>query len=177
MLCIFDTLARQDGTVDTVRALFTFNTATTQPPPKQTTNPHTKPPDPKQWFDAIDKDKDGKLTAPELQSALQLGGLNFSLATTAHIIRIHDRSGSGAISFEEFVDLEAFLKNVQASYEYFDSRGTGFLTPDDIGAALAHAGYRLDKPALASVFSRFDPTRRGALGLAEFLALTLFLRR
>jgi Ca2+-binding EF-hand superfamily protein len=40
-----------------------------------------------QWFDAIDKDRNGKLTAMELQSALQLGGLNFSLATVAHIIR------------------------------------------------------------------------------------------
>ena len=38
-------------------------------------------------------------------------------------------------------------------------------------------GYQLDRPALQAVFARFDPTRRGALGLAEFLALTLFLRR
>jgi hypothetical protein len=29
----------------------------------------------------------GRLTAMELQAALQLGGLNFSLATVAHIIR------------------------------------------------------------------------------------------
>jgi hypothetical protein len=26
------------------------------------------------------------------------------------------------------------------------------------------------------VFARFDPTRRGELGMAEFLAMTLFLR-
>jgi hypothetical protein len=40
-----------------------------------------------QWFNAIDRDRNGHLTAVELQSALQLGGLNFSLATVAHIIR------------------------------------------------------------------------------------------
>jgi Ca2+-binding EF-hand superfamily protein len=40
-----------------------------------------------QWFDAIDRDRDGHLAPKELQSALQLGGLNFSLATVAHIIR------------------------------------------------------------------------------------------
>lgn len=39
------------------------------------------------------------------------------------------------------------------------------------------AGYQLDHPALQAVFQRFDPTRSSALGLAEFLALTLFLRR
>ncbi len=36
---------------------------------------------------STDKDKNGLLTPGELQSALQLGGLNFSLATVAHIIR------------------------------------------------------------------------------------------
>jgi hypothetical protein len=45
-----------------------------------------RPPTPK-WYDAIDKDHNGKLTVTELQAALQLGGLNFSLATVAHIIR------------------------------------------------------------------------------------------
>ncbi|KAI8464585.1 MAG: EF-hand [Monoraphidium minutum] len=129
-----------------------------------------------QWFLAIDKDKNGRLTAMELQSALQLGGLNFSLATVAHIIRIHDRSNTGAISFDEFCKLHEFLTNVQHSFEYFDQDRSGSLSYDEIYNALTHAGYQLDKPALQAVFQRFDPARGGSLGLAEFLALTLFLR-
>lgn len=66
-----------------------------------------------QWFDAIDKDGNGQLTPMELQAALQLGHLNFSLATVAHIIRIHDKTGSGTISFDEFGKLHEFLTNVQ----------------------------------------------------------------
>lgn len=66
-----------------------------------------------QWFDAIDKDGNGQLTPMELQQALQLGHLNFSLATVAHIIRIHDKTGSGTISFDEFGKLHEFLTNVQ----------------------------------------------------------------
>lgn len=128
------------------------------------------------WFDAIDKDRNGKLTAAELQSALQLGGLTFSLATVAHIIRIHDRANSGAIGFDEFVKLHVFLSQVQQSFEYFDADRSNSLDYDEISSALAHAGYQLDRPALQAVFARFDPTRSGALGLAEFLALTLFLR-
>ncbi|GBF91885.1 hypothetical protein Rsub_04990 [Raphidocelis subcapitata] len=130
----------------------------------------------RQWFDAIDKDHNGKLTAVELQSALQLGGLNFSLATVAHIIRIHDRSNSGSIAFDEFIKLHEFLTNVQHSFEYFDGDRDGRLAFEEISSALSHAGYQLDRPALQAVFARFDPTRSGALGLAEFLALTLFLR-
>lgn len=130
----------------------------------------------RQWFLAIDSDKNGVLTAMELQRALQLGGLNFSLATVAHIIRIHDTTGSGTISFNEFAKLHEFLTNVQTSFDYFDHDRSNSLDLEEISGALAHAGYQLDKPALQAVFARFDPTRRGALGLAEFLALTLFLR-
>lgn len=128
------------------------------------------------WFDAIDRNRNGALGAVELQNALQLGGLNFSLATVAHIIRIHDRSGRGAIAFSDFSRLHEFLTNVQHSFEYFDRDRSGSLSYDEIFAALQHAGYTLERQALQAVFKRFDPAKSGALGLAEFLALTLFLR-
>lgn len=129
-----------------------------------------------QWFLAIDKDKNGRLTATELQSALQLGGLNFSLSTVAHIIRIHDRANRGSITFDEFTKLHEFLTNVQASFDYFDHDRSNSLSYDEIHSALSHAGYQLDRPALQAVFVRFDPGRSGALDLTSFLALTLFLR-
>jgi cell division FtsZ-interacting protein ZapD len=66
-----------------------------------------------QWFDAIDKDGNGQLSPRELQAALEMGHLNFSLVTVAHIIRIHDKTGSGNISFDEFGKLHEFLTNVQ----------------------------------------------------------------
>lgn len=49
----------------------------------------------------------------ELQAALALGKLNLSLATVASIIRVHDTSGSGTITFAEFGRLHEFLTNVQ----------------------------------------------------------------
>jgi Ca2+-binding EF-hand superfamily protein len=128
------------------------------------------------WFDAIDRNRNGALGPVELQNALQLGGLNFSLATVAHIIRIHDRTSRGAISFPDFARLHDFLSNVQHSFEYFDKDKSGSLSYDEIFAALQHAGYTLERQALQAVFQRFDPARSQALGLAEFLALTLFLR-
>eukprot|EP00775_Hariotina_reticulata_P010919 gene10918-11074_t len=130
----------------------------------------------RKWFDAIDKDSNNELTAKELQAALQLGGLNFSLATVAHIIRIHDKTGSGSISFEEFGQLHEFLTNVQQSFEFFDKDRSNTLNYDEISCALQHAGYKLDHTALKVVFNRFDPSRSGCLQLTEFLALTLFMR-
>jgi Ca2+-binding EF-hand superfamily protein len=42
---------------------------------------------PLQWFDTVDASRDGKIDAKELQSALQLGNLNFSLQAVAMMIR------------------------------------------------------------------------------------------
>eukprot|EP00879_Flechtneria_rotunda_P002558 GHRR01002757.1.p1 GENE.GHRR01002757.1~~GHRR01002757.1.p1 ORF type:complete len:174 (+),score=50.96 GHRR01002757.1:213-734(+) len=130
----------------------------------------------RKWFQAIDKDGNNELTSIELQAALQLGNLNFSLATVAHIIRIHDKTGSGTINFEEFGKLHEFLTHVQQSFEYFDRDRSGTLNFDEVTNALQHAGYKLDPPALRVIFNRFDPSRSGSLQLTEFLALTLFMR-
>lgn len=50
-----------------------------------------------QWFDAIDKDRSGHLDVHELQAALALGSLNFSLKTTQAIIRLHDHDGRSVV--------------------------------------------------------------------------------
>lgn len=40
-----------------------------------------------QWFEKVDKDGSGHITAVELQQALEEGGMFFSVGTAAHIIR------------------------------------------------------------------------------------------
>jgi EF hand len=40
-----------------------------------------------QWFRAIDRDGNGTLDSMELQRALALGNLHFSLQATSHMIR------------------------------------------------------------------------------------------
>jgi Ca2+-binding EF-hand superfamily protein len=151
-----------------------------------------------EWFNAIDKDQNGHLTVVELQSALQLAGMNFSLSTVAHIIRIHDRDNSGTITLDEFQKLNRFLSKIQAAFEHFDMDGNGTLEYNELHMALVHAGkvnarsrfvcayvnavlpratgYTLDRLTLQHVFERFDPTSSGRMELAVFFAVTLFLR-
>ena len=66
--------------------------------------------------------------------------MNFSLSSVAHIIRIHDRDGSGSITLDEFEKLHDFLSNIQTSFEYFDKDRNGTLSYDEIHMALTHAG-------------------------------------
>lgn len=50
-----------------------------------------------QWFAKIDANSSGTLDVMELQRALALGGLNFSLKTVQAMMRLHDRSGDGQV--------------------------------------------------------------------------------
>ena len=57
----------------------------------------------------MDIDRSGKISVQELQRALAMGNLCFSLSTVAHMIRVHDTSGRGEIDFEEF---RTFFSNI-----------------------------------------------------------------
>lgn len=52
------------------------------------------------WVLDTDTNRSGTLDVMELQKALALGGLNFSLKTVQAMMRLHDKDGSGNISFE-----------------------------------------------------------------------------
>jgi programmed cell death protein 6 len=58
-----------------------------------------------QWFDTVDADRSNAIDVKELQRALQMGNLNFSLQAVAMMIRLHDRDRSGTIDFNEFQTL------------------------------------------------------------------------
>eukprot|EP01024_Parvocaulis_polyphysoides_P036599 TRINITY_DN32547_c1_g1_i4.p1 TRINITY_DN32547_c1_g1~~TRINITY_DN32547_c1_g1_i4.p1 ORF type:complete len:218 (+),score=0.69 TRINITY_DN32547_c1_g1_i4:2-655(+) len=130
----------------------------------------------RQWFDAIDQDRNGCLDAMELQRALALGQLHFSLQTVAHMIRIHDRDNNGTISFDEFHRLHGFLINMQNSFRYFDKDKSGELSLAEVHQALLHARFNLDQTAFYTLCRAFDPNRSGTLGLPAYIAMTLFLQ-
>jgi hypothetical protein len=66
-----------------------------------------------QWFDTVDESRDGKIDVKELQRALQMGNLNFSLQAVAQMIRCAHRSVahlrqllySGQFSFQRLVKI------------------------------------------------------------------------
>lgn len=53
-------------------------------------------------------------------------GLVFSLQTIMQLINLHSPfSKDGTLSFEEFKGVQAFLRNIQASFQYFDTSRNG----------------------------------------------------
>lgn len=102
-----------------------------------------------QWFRTVDKSGDGNIDVKELQQALALGNLHFSLQAVAMMIRLHDRDRSGSIDFNEFQSLHKFLMNMQQAFQYFDRDRSGALDRGEVFSALQHAGAHRTARALA----------------------------
>lgn len=114
------------------------------------------------------------MTAAELQRALGLGNLQFSLMACAQMVRMHDRDGSGTISFDEFATLHAQLTEIRQAFTTA-ARGTDSITADQVAQLVAQQGYRLEGPAVQALCRSFDPDRNGRFGLPEYTMLCVFL--
>ncbi|KAM0007521.1 putative EF-hand domain-containing protein [Helianthus debilis subsp. tardiflorus] len=54
----------------------------------------------KDWFDRVDSDKTGSITAIQLQRALAVGNLQFPITIVQQMIRMYDFDRNGTMSFE-----------------------------------------------------------------------------
>ncbi|XP_016472997.1 uncharacterized protein LOC107794953 isoform X1 [Nicotiana tabacum] len=104
----------------------------------------------REWFDRVDSEKIGSVTAIQLKSAFAIGNLEFPISVVQQMIRMYDFDRNGTMSFEEFVELNKFLLKVQHVFSDLE-RGRGFLVPDDVYEALIKIGFQLDSPALYTV--------------------------
>ncbi|KAL2346008.1 hypothetical protein Fmac_000008 [Flemingia macrophylla] len=129
----------------------------------------------REWFDRVDSEKSGSITAVQLKTALGAGNLEFPLSVVQQMIRMHDFDRNGTMSFDEFVALNKFLLKVQHAFSDLE-RGRGFLVPDDVFKALVKIGFMLDSPAFYSVCESFDQSKNGKFQLDDFISICIFLQ-
>ncbi|KAL4436914.1 hypothetical protein ABPG75_004053 [Micractinium tetrahymenae] len=127
-----------------------------------------------QWFNAIDTDRTGSITPAELQRAMALGNLHFSLMACAQMVKLHDRDNSGCIGLAEFRSLHMQLTEIRTAFSAAAGGGDA-LSQQQVEQLVQQQGYRLELPALKALCSSFDPDRNGRFGLPEYTMLCLFL--
>ncbi|XP_021670567.1 uncharacterized protein LOC110657606 isoform X2 [Hevea brasiliensis] len=126
----------------------------------------------REWFERVDSEKTGSITATQLMSALAVGNLQFPLSIVQQMIRMYDFDRNGTMSFEEFVALNKFLLKVQHAFSDLE-RDRGYLLPDDVYEALVKIGFTLDSPAF---YTSFDQKKNGRFRLDDFISLCIFLQ-
>ncbi|KAE8808422.1 sorcin-like [Hordeum vulgare] len=123
----------------------------------------------REWFDRVDAAGTGNVTAPQLQSALAVGNLDFPLSVVQQMIRMYDFDRNGTMSFQDII-------LVYFSYPLLNFRGRGFLSLEDVYEALIKLGFSLDSPAFYTVCESFDRSKKGMVRLDEFISICIFVQ-
>ncbi|KAG7978435.1 hypothetical protein I3843_05G082900 [Carya illinoinensis] len=129
----------------------------------------------REWFERVDSEKTGNITAPLLKRALAVGNLEFPLSVVQQMIRMYDFDRNGTMSFDEFVALNKFLLKVQQAFSDLE-RARGYIVPDEVYEALVKIGFSLDTPAFYTVCESFDQKKNGRFRLDDFISLCIFLQ-
>ncbi|KAJ7349208.1 hypothetical protein DFH08DRAFT_959378 [Mycena albidolilacea] len=107
-----------------------------------------------QYFSAVDQDKSGSISVPELQSALVNGNwTRFDLDTVKMLMGIFDTDRSGTIDFKEFVGLWKYISDWQNVFRHFDRDGSGSIEGRELAEAMKSFGYNLS-PAILTLVER-----------------------
>ncbi|KAI6111988.1 hypothetical protein EDD16DRAFT_1605411 [Pisolithus croceorrhizus] len=99
--------------------------------------------DPALWgrFSSVDTDRDGAITATELQSALANSDLSpFDIDTIKLLMDFFDHDRDGMIGFEEFQRLSRYIKDWQNVFRHFDRDRSGTIDGSELRSALSRFG-------------------------------------
>lgn len=108
------------------------------------------------YFAAVDLDNSGHIDSEELAAALSNYGYTFNTQTTGLMIRMHDRTGSGTISFEEFQGVHKFILACQTAFGSSDRDQSGTIDVSELYTATQAAGFTFTAQTFQVIQRRLD---------------------
>jgi len=141
------------------------------PPPPPPGPPPGADPQLWQWFQTVDADRSGSISASELREALVNGDWSsFDLDTVKMLMGIFDTNRSGTVDFNEFAGLWKYIKDWQGVFRHFDTDRSGFIDGDELHHALSNFGYNLSPTVLNLIEQKYatPPNEHGELGGITF---------
>jgi len=109
-----------------------------------------------QWFQAVDQDRSGKISANELRQALAAGnGAQFSLEACELLVKLFDREHRRMIDFQGFQHLFHFVNQWRTAFATYDRDRSCSIDANELGLALGQMGYRLSPQSVDSVMKKF----------------------
>ncbi|XP_060651225.1 calcium-binding protein E63-1 isoform X1 [Drosophila nasuta] len=154
-------------------------------------------------FDLLDRNRDGRVTANELQFMLKNLGINVRDEIIHDLIREASHSGNGLINEAEFLQwvgrIQALRDDQQqqhdsdsastaskpvdadddvtedliAAFRVFDRDGNGFITRDELQTAMEMIGEPLNEQQLEQLLAIADLDQDGRINYEEFTRLLL----
>merc|ERR1712051_859474 len=141
--------------------------------------PQQPPVDPQvqQWFNAVDQDRSGQITAGELSKALVNGNWsNFSEEACRMMIEMFDKDKKGTITVHEFGSLFAYINQWKATFESIDKDRSGFIEQAELNQSFQQMGFRFSPTFVQNLLAKYDPKTR-SLSLDNFIVACVQIQR
>lgn len=131
----------------------------------------------RQIFYKVDKDRSGRVDANELQQCLSNGTWKpFNPDTVRMMINMFDRSGTGTVSFDEFVSLWKYINDWLRCFQDFDKDRSGSIDRNELRDALVNFGYRLSEETVDLLVQKYDRERKGAINFDDYILCCITLQ-
>lgn len=146
-------------------------------------------------FDLLDRNRDGRVTANELQFMLKNLGINVRDELIDDLIKEASHSGNGLINEAEFLQWVGRIQAIRdeqeesaaskhdenddvtedliAAFRVFDRDGNGFITRDELQTAMEMIGESLTETQLSQLLAIADLDKDGKINYEEFTRLLL----
>lgn len=148
-----------------------------QPEPKRHDIPEDKLAEYKDAFDIFDKDKSGDISVKELSALFKTLGHTIPDSEIKDLIDSVDTSGTGVVSFDEFVSLllkvesqnDTEEEEVIKAFKVFDKDGNGTLSCAEFKHILTNLGDRFTEAEVEEIFKEADLDGDGQIDYHEFV--------
>ena len=120
----------------------------------------------------------GSIDPKELKAAMQSLGFEAKNATIYQMITDIDKDGSGAIDFDEFLDMmtakmsdKDTREDIAKVFNLFDDDGTGMITLKNLKRVAKELGETMTEAELLEMIERADTDQDGEISPEEFYAI------
>ncbi|KAK7502963.1 hypothetical protein BaRGS_00005912 [Batillaria attramentaria] len=130
-----------------------------------------------QWFQSVDQDRSGRITAKELQQALvNANWSQFNNETCRLMIGMFDRDMSGTIDINEFSSLWHYIQQWRSTFERYDSNRSGSIEANELHSAYQQMGFNVTPRFVQTVVYKFDTYVRRSLTLDNFIQSCVMIK-
>lgn len=134
--------------------------------------------DVQRWFAMVDRDRSGKINAPELKVALVNGkGENFSEHCCRLMIGMFDKDASGTIDIYEFEKLYNYINQWLAVFKTYDRDQSGYIDEPELTQALTQMGFRFSPEFINFLIKKSDPSTKKSISVDQFIVLCVQIQR
>uniref|UniRef100_H2YJB0 EF-hand domain-containing protein n=1 Tax=Ciona savignyi TaxID=51511 RepID=H2YJB0_CIOSA len=129
------------------------------------------------WFQSVDADRSGQISAQELQQALTNNDWSrFKIETCYKMISMFDKNFTGTIDINEFNSLWGFINQWRQVFVVYDQDRSGSISEHELHNAFSRMGFNVSPQFMRTAMWRYDVFNRHQLTFEDFINCSVLIQ-